>query len=332
MMRTNNQRQLLVECGDPGLVISLTEEMENVLRHIDFDQMQKLKQQLSALAQELGPEIAQAWQGFRLETPNDGGLPPSFGKRDAWEAEIVPLQHLAEQAAVRGLGQWEVGRTMLLPQDGPNPETREQYIRDLADAINQLFWDEWGPFQQPVPLPETMATHRQQLMDEHAGEMLHAQARRPTVGILWINEVRRRLESVLEAVNTRAEAVMRYELQRLTPADFDLGERLRWAALAVRLGHEIEKWYVPVEAELPYVCQRAVLVEIMWHACDGHGRARPFLDARLQALITEAETIYTADGVTALRQLYDDLHTPPFSLSRWSDTISSESVDTLETG
>ncbi len=331
-MQTNNRRQLLVECSDPGLVVSLTEEMENVLRHIDFDQMQKLKQQLSALAQKLGPEVAQAWQGFHLETPNDSGRPPSFGKRDAGDAELAPLQRLVEQATTQGLGQWEVHRTSLLPQGGPNPETREQYIRDLADAIGQLFWDEWGVFQQPVPLPETMATHRQQLMEEHAGEMLHTQAQRPTVGISWINETRRRLESVLETINTRAEAVMRYEVQRLTPSDFDLGERLRWAALAVRLGYEIEKWYAPVETELPYVCQRAALVEIMWHVCDGYGRARPFLDARLQALITEAEAIYTADGVAALRQLYDDLHTPPFSINRWAAITSSESADTPEIG
>jgi hypothetical protein len=291
-MQTAKQRQLLVECSDPGLVVSLAEELENVLRHIDFEQTQVLKQQLSTLAQELGPEIAQAWQGFRLETPNDSGRPPSFGKRDAWDADIAPLQRLATRAAAQGLGQWEVRNTLLLPQGDPAPETREQYIRDLAEAIGQIFWDEWGVFQRPVPLPETMAAYRRQLMNEHAGETLRAQAQYPTVGFPWINEARKRLEGVLEAVDTRAEAVMRYELQRLVPADLDFGERLRWAVLAARLGYEVEKWYTPVEAELPYVSQRAALVEIVWQECrGGYGGARSFLDVRLKSLITEAEGV-----------------------------------------
>lgn len=330
-MLTVKQRQLLVECSDPGLVVSLTEELENVLRHIDFEQTQVLKQQLSTLAQELGPEVVQAWQGFRLETPNDSGRPPSFGKRDAWDADIAPLQRLTTQAAAHGLGQWEVHPTSLLPQDGPASETREQYIRDLAEAIGQIFWDEWGVFQRPVPLPETMTAHRRQLMEEHAGAALRAQAQYPTVGIPWINEARQRLEKTLAEVDTRAEAVMRYELQRLVPEDLDFGERLRWAVLAARLGYEVEKWYTSVEVEMPTISQRAALVELVWQECHGgYGGARPFLDARLKSLTTEAEGIYTADGVAALQRLYDDLHVPPFPLGRWMDTAAAEKAADLE--
>jgi hypothetical protein len=310
-MPVTDGRQLLVECSDPGLVVSLSEELENVLRHIDFAQAQALKQQLSTLAQELGSEIAQAWDGFRLETPNDSGRPPSFGKRDAWDAEVAPLQCLAEQAAAHGLGQWEVRRTMLLPQDGPAPETRDQYVSDLADAMSYLFWHDLGVFQYPVPLPEAMADHRRQLMDEHAGDALRAGARHATVGFPWLNDMRQRLEGVLAEVNTCATAVMRYELQRLVPADVDFDERLRWLALAVRLGHEFETWYTAVERDLPYVCQRAALVDLMWHTSRGHGRARSMLDARLQSLIAEADEVYTDDGVAALRRLDERLHEPP---------------------
>ena len=53
-------RQLLVECSDPGLVISLAEEMENVLRNIDFDHARALQDQLTALARELGPDVEKA--------------------------------------------------------------------------------------------------------------------------------------------------------------------------------------------------------------------------------------------------------------------------------
>ena len=46
-----------------------------------------------------------------------------------------PLKKLLAQAAERGLGRFELGRTLLLSQGGPEPETREQYISDLADGI-----------------------------------------------------------------------------------------------------------------------------------------------------------------------------------------------------
>ena len=65
-------RQLLVECSDPGLVVTLAEEFENVLRHVDFKRAQSLQVRLNDLARELGTEFDQAWRGFRLEVPNDG--------------------------------------------------------------------------------------------------------------------------------------------------------------------------------------------------------------------------------------------------------------------
>ena len=71
--------QVLVECSEPGLVIDLAEEFEHTLRHVDFDRARTLQRQLADLARECGPEFQQAWQGFRLEVPNDGGCPPSFG-------------------------------------------------------------------------------------------------------------------------------------------------------------------------------------------------------------------------------------------------------------
>lgn len=198
--------------------------------------------------------------------PNDDGHPPAFGKRAATShtsgVDEEHLKQLLAQATERGLGQFELRNTLLLPQDGPAPETREQYMRDLADSIRWATWEELGIFQSPVELPEAMAAHRQQLMDEYAGDVLRARACFPAVGHLWIKDSLKQLEQALEEVNTRAEAVMSYELARLEPADV--------------------------------------------------GPARPFLEKRLQALIEETKTTYTADGLAALRLLYDDLRQPPW--------------------
>ncbi|MGA9347457.1 MAG: hypothetical protein WBW48_01470 [Anaerolineae bacterium] len=303
--------QLLVECSDPGLVVSLAEEFENVLRHVDFARAQALGCQLSDLARELGPEFDQAWRGFRLETPNEVGYRPlTFSNRDFTDEER--LWKLLAQAAERGIGQFELSHTLLLPQDGPAPETREQYVRDLADGIRGAHWDELWVFQSPVELPASMAAHRQQLMDEYATAVLHNRASFPTVGHRWVRDSVERLEKALQEVSTRAEAVMTYELARLDPADVEPNERLRWAVLAVRLGTEVEKWYTVAEESLAYLYQRAALVYLLWTECRGWGRARPFLEKQLPAIIEEAEGTYTTDGADALRLLYDDLRRPPW--------------------
>ncbi len=40
-------RQLLVECSDPGIVVSLAEEFENVLRQVDLARAQQLQHELT---------------------------------------------------------------------------------------------------------------------------------------------------------------------------------------------------------------------------------------------------------------------------------------------
>ncbi|MCR4404987.1 MAG: hypothetical protein NUW06_06940 [Candidatus Acetothermia bacterium] len=305
-------RQLLVECSDPGLVVTLAEEFEHVLRHVDFARAQELKSKLGELARELGPEFEELWQNFRVETPNEVGYRPlNFGSREAVDEER--LRELLAQAKERAIGQFELSRTLLLPQDGPAPETREQYVHDLADGIRGAPWDELGVFQMPVNLPDQMAAHRLKLMEEYAGEVLRARARFPTVGHRWVRDSAERLEKALEEVSTRAEAVMTYELARLSPKDVEPEERLRWAALAARLGEEVEKWYAAAEEQMSYIYQRAALAYLLWTECSGFGPARSFLEKRLQALIAEAEAVYTADGVAALREVYDELRRPPWA-------------------
>jgi hypothetical protein len=121
-----------------------------------------------------------------------------------------------------------------------------------------------------------------------------------------------RLKRALEQINTRSEAVMEYELDRLHPVDLDAVECIRWAAVAVRQGHCVEKWFQAAVEPLAYLYQEAALVSLLWTECHGGGPARPVLEEHLEALIAEAEGTYTSDAVAALRRLQADLRRLPW--------------------
>jgi hypothetical protein len=98
------------------------------------------------------------------------------------------VKALLEQAAERGVGRFELRDTLLLPQGGPAPETREQYVRDLADAIRSAVWEEGMIFRSPVVLPASMDAHRRQLVQECAVPVLQARAGFPAVGRRWVED------------------------------------------------------------------------------------------------------------------------------------------------
>ncbi|MEW5719647.1 MAG: hypothetical protein AB1817_13535, partial [Chloroflexota bacterium] len=293
-----------------GIIISLAEEFENILRQVDFARAQQLQRELNDLARELGTEIEQAWRGFRIEVPNDSERPLSFGNREM--VDDARLQQLIAQAAERGIGKFEMRDTLLLPQDGPAPETRDQYVRDLADSIRYEYLDDLHLLSRPTDLPDAMAAHRQELMDEHIADVLRARARDANVGYRWVQTSVERLQKVLEEVDTRAEAVMLYELARLNPVEVKLEERTRWTMLAARLGKEVEKWFDATAEPLTFLYQRFALASLAWNECQGMGSARPILEKKLSALIEQAKEIYTTDAVDALKLAFKDLHRSPW--------------------
>jgi hypothetical protein len=321
-------RQLLVECSDPGIIVSLAEEFENILRQVDFARAQQLQRELRDLARDLGAEFEQVWRGFRIEVPNDSGRPLSFGNREM--VDEARVQQLIAQAAERGIGKFEMRDTLLLPQDGPAPETREQYVRDSADSIRYEYLDDLHLLSRPTDLPDAMAAHRQQLMDEHVAAVLRARARDANVGHRWVNASVERLQKALEEVDTRAEAVMLYELTRLNPAEVKLEERTRWAMLAARLGKEMDKWLDAAEEPLTFLYQRFALACLAWNECQGMGPARPILEKKLRALIEQAKGIYTADAVDALKLAFKDLHQSPLDRLRDISEMDEPDAETDE--
>ena len=111
----------------------------DVLRNVDFERARGLRAQLAELAHELGRDFEEMWSGFHLEVANDGnGFPPSFGNRNAVDERN--LKEFVARAEEKGIGSFTTRHTLLLPQGGPVPENRDQFIRDLADAIRFSTW------------------------------------------------------------------------------------------------------------------------------------------------------------------------------------------------
>jgi len=118
------------------------------------------------------------------------------------------------------------------------------------------------------------------------------------------------VKKAIDEVNTRAEAVMEYELSRVLPSEVKPEDCTRWLALAVRLGKGVEKWYGAAEEQLDYLYQRVALIYTLCIDIRGMGRARPFLEDRLKLLIEKAEGVYTEDGREALRLVYKEMCEP----------------------
>lgn len=233
------------------------------------------------------------------------------------------VRRLIAHAAERGIGKFEMRDTLLLPQDGPAPETREQYVRDLADSIRYEYLDDVHLLSRPTDLPDAMAAHREQLMNEYVADVLRARARDKDVGHRWVNTSVERLRKALEEVDTRAEAVMLYELTRLNPSEVKPEERIRWAMLAVRLGKEIDKWLATTEEPLPFVYQCFALA-----SNELGDEAARYLKRQLLSAVARFPNLILLTHVPPLKeacwsegQISDDEFLPHFTCSAVGDVL-----------
>ena len=170
-----------------------------------------------------------------------------------------------------------------------------------------------------------MEKHRRQLLEEQAYPALRSSAQDPALGYKWVQESIERLRKSFEEVDTRAQAVMEYELSRLDPAQVELEEKVHWAVLACCVGKEVEKWYTACAKQLHYLYQRVALIAELWTSCRGAGPARPFLQERFKELIEESASAYTDDSRQALKRVYDELNRSPWD--RWSGLLGEKGDD-----
>jgi len=296
---------LIVECSEPGWVITLSEDLEHLLRHVTFERAQEIAAKLKDLCHDMGPAHETVWRGFRIEVPNEcGSRPLSFSTRE--EADKTVLEELVNRADQKGIGKFDLWHTNLMDQGDPHPETREQYVSDLADSItsegltSSVEEDIIGRTDQ---LPDTMSNFRKKMMSEYAETIFAWRAKEPEIGHRWVEDTAKKLRDMLEEINTRSEAVMEYELDRLDPGEMKFRELIRWVALSVRLGRNHEKWMKAGDDSCSYLFQKAALIHKLWNACHGFGPARSLMENRMKELIGQAKEIYTPEGVDALRKV-----------------------------
>ncbi len=336
----DRSRQLLVECSEPGVVMASADSIEHALRHIGWEDVLRLRDKLAELADEMGADYARLWHDFRIEQPNDSAWStrlPAFSNRvDTSREAEQRTEELASEAAKRGLGRFAVGATMLMDEGVIHPETREQYIEELAMAVERRFAS--APLRaeepasvrvvdlpergeggttlgyeptfrllcHPIPLPKRIRDHRMELVRELAGGTLEARARESRVGRAWVESTLKNLQKPVEEIASRIEAVIDYELARVRPEELPLEEALRWLALAVRSWRDIDRFYAPVETSMRHPSEKACLAHLLAMENEGDGRVEQFMCRKLEAAIAEAESVYTSDGVAALRKVLAD--------------------------
>lgn len=302
-------KQLLLECSEPGVVVALEEELENILRRVDFKKAQEIQEKLLHLSQKLGPDYEDLWRGFRMEVSNDlCASPPSFGKRE--RAPKKKLNELLLQAKREEIGSFKVYSTLLLSQGGPTPETREQYIEDLANSISFSSHYMCPINNNHLGFPKKIAAYRLRLLKEHLDCVLKQAATSTSTGPKWLKDSKDKIDTSLTEINTKAHAIMEYELFQLDPDKLDLQERIQWASLSCSIGKDYKKWCRAALKEIDYLYQRAALLLHLCSICENMGRAADFLREKFQEIIEESKSIYTEDGSQALEILYKKCENP----------------------
>ncbi|MGQ9531545.1 MAG: hypothetical protein ACUVTQ_01910 [Desulfotomaculales bacterium] len=311
---------LIVEHSEPGHVISLSDDLEHTLRHLSWERVLELREELLALAGALS--CRGALEIFHVETPGEAGaIPPSLATLEPVDEKAV-RRVLAAAATEKGYS-FSLHTSVLL--EG-RAQTRRDYVEDLKLALTAVGYDCYGP-----QLPERLRRHRRQLLEKEFASLYPPS--RPGPGVLvvygavhmghrWVKEQAEKWRKALEKVDAAVTAVGRYLLGELSPEQMSPEELTDWCLVAALVDAEhLPHFYEALESRLTY------LHEKIRYAYEIHRQAsvgRTYLENRMRAYLTEARGIYTPEAVAALEALTEDMD--PFRVLKkvWEESAGDE--------
>ncbi|MBC7340641.1 MAG: hypothetical protein H5U04_12475 [Firmicutes bacterium] len=289
-------RRILAEHSEPGYYIELSDNFEYTLRHLTWQKVQTLSEELLDFCAEVSPAMRSVLAGFHLETPGQAGcLPPCLSTLEPVDEDLV--EELTEKINQQKGLRLRLSHTCLLEGKVAG---REDYVRDIRDTLS--FPD------VHIDLPRPILDHRGRLIDGACCDFKgSAQFERSRLGHKWVQSHTEKWRKLLEGVDSELQAVAKYLLDTLRPDAVASEDLPGWCLLSLSVRHDTaERLLGLLEASVEHLYQRfqycLELVRLTWHI--------PALLERLERYVEEARSTYTPEAVEAMEALVKELKGP----------------------
>lgn len=287
-------KQMIIEHSEPGFVISLSDDLENTLRNLSWEQVEKLRQELVMLARQISVECGRALEAFHIEVPSEVGASiPSLATLEDIDKSYV--ERVLERASEQFGWKFKLYMSHLLE----GRYSRRDYVEDIRDEIMH------GDYGDPV-LPAELREHRRRLLEERIPPVCKGlTVDHYLVGCWWVEEEVKQVEKIFKEIDSEVRAVGRYLLETITPPEKDEEELFYWCVFASQTCHDrFYQLYGALEEKVPYLHQKAHYCWTLYRT----GRCfRDWLVGKMGEYVEEARSIYIPEGIEALEGILKEM-------------------------
>ncbi|MDN5348446.1 MAG: hypothetical protein PWP65_2011 [Clostridia bacterium] len=303
--------QMIIEHSEPGFVITLSDDLENTLRNLSWEQIEKLRQELVRLARQTSAECGRALEAFHIETPGEVGASiPSLATLENVDKACVEqvLERAREQFG------WKFKLYMSCLLEGKY--SRQDYVDNIKDAIM------YGDYGDPV-LPAELREHRRRLLEKEIPSAFKGlTVDHYLVGYRWVEEETKQVEKILKEIDSEVQAVGRYLLETITPPEKNQEELFYWCVFASQTGNDrFYQFYGALEEKVPYLHQK---IHYCWQLYWTGRCFKNWLVEKMKEYINEARSIYIPEAIEALKGTLKEMR------DEFSGLFADESGDETE--
>lgn len=287
-------KQMIIEHSEPGFVISLSDDLENTLRNLSWEQIEKLRQELVRLARQISAECGRALEAFHIETPGEVGASlPSLVTLENVDKACV--EQVLEKAKEEFGWKFKLYMSWLLE----GKYSRRDYVDDIRSEIMH------GDYGDPV-LPTELREHRRRLLEKKIPPVFKGLGvDHYLVGYRWVEEETKQVEKIFTEIDNEVQAVGRYLLETITPSEKDGEELFHWCVFASQTCHDrFYQFYGALEEKVPYLHQK---IHYCWELYRTGRCFRDWLVGKMREYVSEARSIYIPEAIEALEGILKDM-------------------------
>lgn len=286
--------QMIIEHSEPGFVISLSDDLENTLRNLSWEQIEKLRQELVRLARRTSAECGRTLEAFHIETPGEVGASlPSLATLENVDKACV--EQVLERAKEQFGWKFKLSMSWLLE----GKYSWRDYVDDIRDEIMH------GDYGDPV-LPAELREHRQRLLEKEIPSTFKGlTVDYYLVGYRWVEEETKQVEKILKDIDSEVQAVGRYLLETITPPEKNQEELFYWCVFASQTGSDkFYRFYAALEEKTPYLHQK---IHYCWQLYRTGRCFKNWLVGKMKEYVKEARSIYIPEAIEALEAILKEM-------------------------